>query len=322
MKASVVGTLLEKIERFFMTWRFPSFMLITLLLFWILMMGMAFIPASETAWGAFAEDFKVWCFGYDPATGNMEIMYLVMFTVNPLMLSLVIWFVWLDPLKELVSNLKRVTPYAVSSLLLVFSVAFSFVWMAEPLEETEFEFRPETLRISQHPPSFTLINHRKEEVSLEKYHGKVVILTSIYTSCADTCPMLMDHAIKVMENLSPEEREETVFIAITMDPERDSPEILSRMAGLYNLESYSHAYEMLTGEPERVNRVLDEIGIRRQIDEQSGSISHMNLFLLMDKTGKIAFRFSLGDRQINWMTRAVKKLVSEPYQREVTGIYE
>lgn len=319
MKASVIGFLLERIERFFITWRFPSFMLMTLFLFWVLMIGMAFMPVSDTAWGAFAEDFKIWCFGYDPATGSMEVMYMVMFTVNPIMLSLVIWFVWLDPLKNLVSNLKQVKPYAVVSLLLVTSVAFSFYMMGQKKGTSEFEFKPETLRISQQAPTFTLINHQKEEVSLADFRGKVVVLTSIYTSCADTCPMLMDQAKKMLEGLHPEEKEETVFIAITMDPERDTPERLNRMVRFYNLEAYH--YEMLTGEPELVGRVLDEIGMHRQIDKETGAISHVSLFLLIDKNGEVAFRFSLGERQIEWMTEATKMLVSETPSGEVTGIY-
>jgi len=31
-------------------------------------------PASWGAWGAFSEEFKIWCFSYDPRTGGMEWM--------------------------------------------------------------------------------------------------------------------------------------------------------------------------------------------------------------------------------------------------------
>lgn len=309
MKKSFANSLIERIETFFTTWRFPSFMLITLGIFWVLIMVMAWMPVSDTAWGAFAEDFKVWCFGYDPETGSLKSIYLLMYTVNPLMLSLVILFVWYDPMKKVISTPGIVKGYAASSLLLVLSVGLSFLLMYEVPGEEDFEFQPDVLRISQSPPDFELINEHESPVSLVDYRGSVVLLTSVYASCSDTCPMILDQAKRVLDRLEQKERDDVVLIAITMHPEKDTPDLLRRIAEFYRLEQYkSH---LLTGEPGNVHSVLDKLGVARAANSETGEIDHANLFYLLDRSGKIAYRFTLGERQEDWMLQALRLLVDE-----------
>ncbi|MEX0904921.1 MAG: SCO family protein [Balneolaceae bacterium] len=299
----------EKIENYFITWRFPVFMLVTLFLSWVLIMIMAFVPASETAWGAFAEDFKALCFGYDPATGTLEWIYLFMFTINPFLMAVVILFVWHEPLKKVYRSPVMIKSQASLAVVLVVAVSASFLLMYEVPAGEDFEFRPESLRVSLTPPEFNLINHREEPVTLQDYQGKVIILTSVYASCTDTCPMILDQVKKTIDELSDDEREEVVLMAITMQPEKDSPELLNKVAGYYKLENYNG--HLLTGDVDYVNSILDRLRVSRFKQENSDDISHANLFLVIDREGTIAYRFTLGDLQRDWMTQALKLLVNE-----------
>lgn len=301
--------MLERIETYFSSWRFPSFMLATLLFSWILIMVMAFIPVSDTAWGAFAEDFKVWCFGYDPETGSMQWIYLIMFTVNPLIMSFVIFFVWSEPFREVLTNPLIIKTQASLAMILVVVVSASFLLMYEVPKESEPEFRPDALRISLTPPRFSLTNHREEPVSLGDFEGRVVVVTSIYASCADTCPMILEQVKHILDDLSPEERDDVVLLAITMQPEKDTPDLLSKVARFYKLNRYNA--HLLTGDPEDVNSVLDRLNFSRFKEENSADIDHANLFLVIDRSGSVAYRFTLGERQRDWMTRALKLLVQE-----------
>ncbi len=319
MKPGIADIILRRIDTFFTTWRFPFFMLMTLGLFWVLLMIMAFMPVPDSAWGAFAEDFKVWCFGYDPETGTMKNIYLLMFTVNPLILSLFILFVWYEPLKNLVSTPSIAKGYAATSVILVVSVGLSFLLMYDFPSEEDFVFQPEVLRISQTPPEFELINEHGKTVSLSDYHGKVILLTSIYASCSDTCPMILDQARRVLDNLTASEREEIVLIAVTMHPEKDTPELLSQIARFYNLDRY-HSH-LLTGEPEKVNKVLDYLSVARVANDGTGEIDHANLFFMIDREGKIAYRFTLGERQEQWMFEAAQTLIREEKPAKLTDVY-
>jgi protein SCO1 len=311
--------MLQKIETYFTSWRFPSFMLVTLALSWAAVMFMAFVPVSDSAWGAFAEDFKVWCFGYDPETGSIQWIYVFMFTINPLILALVIMFVWIEPLKEVFASPGIITRHALMAVMLVAAVSASFLLMFEVPGEEEFEFRADALRIALTPPDFTLINQHEETVTLSDFRDRVVVITSVYASCADTCPVILDQARNVLRDLSDEEREEVVLMAITMQPEKDTPDLLRQIARFYRLEDYNA--HLLTGDVDYVNNILDRFNVARYERDGSADMDHANLFIIIDKGGKIAYRFTIGERQKDWMTQALRVLVDERAPERLTETF-
>ena len=72
------------------------------------------------------------------------------------------------------------------------------------------------------------------------------------------------------------------------------------------------AYQFLTGPAKDVNGVLDRLQIARKKDPHSGVIDHANLFIVLDRNGTVAYRFTLGERQERWLGQALKLLVREP----------
>jgi len=310
--------MLGHIEDYFTSWRFPSFMLTTMFFSWVLIMFMAFVPVTDSTWGAFAEDFKVWCFGYDPETGSLQWIYLFMFTINPFILAVVILFVWSEPLREVYSTPTMIAKQASMAFFLVISLSASFLLMYEAPGDEQFEFQPDALRIALTPPEFNLINQNEEQVTLSDFKGSVVILTSVYASCSDTCPMILDQVKQTLDNLTPEERDDVILMAITMQPEKDTPELLSQVARFYRLDQYNA--HLLTGEVAYVNSVLDRMNVSRFEREGSADIDHANLFLVIDRDGSIAYRFTLGERQLDWMTQALRLLVSEEIPERLTEV--
>ncbi|WP_372634521.1 SCO family protein [Fodinibius sp.] len=310
--------MLKRIENYFISWRFPSFMLAALFFSWVLIMIMVFVPVTDTTWGAFAEDFKVWCFGYDPATGSIQWIYPIVFTINPLILSVVILFVWGEPLKKVYSSPAIAKKHASLALVLVASVAGSFLLMYDAPDKEDQAFRPDALRVALTTPEFKLTNHKEEEVSLSDFDNKVVILTSIYASCANTCPMILDQAKQTLDSLTTQERDEVVLIAITMQPEKDTPHLLNQVVDYRKLNQYNT--QLLTGEIDYVNEVLDKLKVSRYEMGDSGDMNHANLFLVIDRKGKIAYRFSLGSVQQEWMTEALRILVKEKEPEQFTEV--
>ena len=67
-------------------------------------------------------------------------------------------------------------------------------------------------------------------MSLHDFRGKAVAIAFIYTSCTDVCPMLTANMASVEEKLGRGIRLEVAFISITVDPERDTPEVLKEYA--------------------------------------------------------------------------------------------
>lgn len=299
----------DRVEQYFTGPRFPSFILFTLLLFWLLMITLAFMPAGESQWGMFVEDFKRWCFGYEPESGNINWMYVITFTIQPMMIALVVWFVWKDPLAEAFKNPRKIRPQAFQSVAVVLLAGLAFPLLYNPPDEPDYQFRAEEMRRSVDPPSFTLINHKEEEIGLDSFEDKVIILTSVYATCGDTCPMILDQARDAIDLLEDHEREQVVLLAITMDPEHDTPELLNRTAGFYRLDEYNG--HLLTGDPEVINPLLDRLSVERRRNEQTGEIEHVNLFHLIDGDGTMAYRFALGENQAEWMAEGMRVLIRE-----------
>ena len=94
---------------------------------------------------------------------------------------------------------------------------------------------------------FALISQDGAPVKLADYRGKVVAVTFIFTLCADTCPVLTPMMSFVQDQLGPDFGEKIHFVSITVDPERDTPEVLKEYAQAFgaNLSGWS----FLTGRP-------------------------------------------------------------------------
>ena len=78
-----------------------------------------------------------------------------------------------------------------------------------------------------------------------------------------------------------------------------------------NHDMQAPLYNLLTGPAPTVEQTLDRMQITRSRDPETGVINHANLFLLIDRNGKLAYRLGIGERQQRWLTTALGVLLSE-----------
>ncbi|NGP88780.1 SCO family protein [Fodinibius halophilus] len=301
---------LANLESFFSSWRFPVFMLSILFFLAILVIVVTLIPVSESTLGTFAGEFKKWCLGYDPATGEIESIYLVMFLVQPTMLSLFIFAFWYKPITEMLKNYpQKAIPYIFPGLLIIILLGSTLPSLYSDGESGELPFPAQDLRTEIEAPDFTLINQDKKQISLSDYRDNVIMITAVYASCSETCPVILDQAREVMQELNrSNERLPLQLMAVTMDPQKDTPKMLKMTAEHYELADPKQ--HLLTGEKQYVDELLDNLNIPRK-RRADGAIDHANIFILIDKDGKVAYRFTLGDRQKKWLIKAVETLIKE-----------
>ena len=60
-----------------------------------------------------------------------------------------------------------------------------------------------------------------------------------------------------------------------------------------------------------MNALLDRLNVARTRDEKSGQIMHSNLFFLLDREGRIAYRLSLSQHEASWLISALRVLLAE-----------
>jgi len=80
-------------------------------------------------------------------------------------------------------------------------------------------------------PDFALVDLDGQLVQLSKLHGRVVLLSFIYTNCSSACPLLTNRMALLQRRLGG--RADVHLLTITVDPDRDGPEAMRRYAARF-----------------------------------------------------------------------------------------
>src|SRR5450631_1563660 len=76
-------------------------------------------------------------------------------------------------------------------------------------------------------PDFRLLDQNARPVKFSTYRGKVVVVSFIFTTCNGTCPATTHRLAKLHAEIArrSELKDEVRFLSISLDPERDTPEL-------------------------------------------------------------------------------------------------
>jgi protein SCO1/2 len=152
---------------------------------------------------------------------------------------------------------------------------------------------------------FTLTDQDGRPFSLHDETGKVVLLFFGYSSCPDMCPTTMSRIASALAPLG-ERRKDVVTLFVSVDPRRDSPEVLKRYVG-----SFSTPLIGLTGAPDAIGRVASEYhATYRIIDTGTPNyvINHTTAIFLIDKKGALRQYFPF-DEKVATLTAAIGELL-------------
>lgn len=296
-------------QRFLITWRFPVFALGVISALLALLIFMMLVPEGNSALGAFAHEFRVWCFDYDPVTGVYSWGAVTASITELLLLAFIIYGVYAEPLREGRQTARRtVLPYIVVGAVLVGGSAGALASGAQPVDSDE-RFPEQALRVAHRFPPIALLDESGEQVSVPQGERVVTVVTAFYAHCPHSCPLIVAEIKRLLNELSPELKARVRVQAITMDPATDG---VAQLAD-YKLRQglTSEPVSFLTGDPSRVNWALDLLDFARSRDQASGVITHANLFLLFDTEGKLAYRLALSADRPRWLNDAVASLLRE-----------
>lgn len=292
--------------------RFPAFTLCLLVFYQVFIALMAFSPPTGGAWGDFVEDFRVRCFQLNPETGWMRMGSVWLMLAEPLPLQALVFLIWRGPLRDLCRTQRRaLLPLSASAMLAVGAIAVSLLGLGRAqAKPAELPFPADRLRSALPMPAFTLLNQDGQPVSHADFQGQVVLVTAVYSTCTKTCPMMLTKIRLVLDQLTPEERKQLAVVAFSLNPETDTRELRARTAQLYGMKS--PRFHFVNGIPAEVNRLLDQLAVTRERDATTGEITHSNLFFLLDREGRIAYRLSLSQKEQSWLLAALRVLLAEP----------
>ncbi|MGH7853301.1 MAG: SCO family protein [Candidatus Binatia bacterium] len=137
-------------------------------------------------------------------------------------------------------------------------------------------------------PDFMLTERNGNSVSLSQLRGKIWIADFIYTTCTDTCPLQTVMMAKLQQEYAG--KPEVQFVSFTVDPERDTPQVLARYADKHQADP--SRWYFLTGQRDRIIRLIQQgfhlavVAAPAEAD-QFGMIPHSPRFVLVDKEARI-----------------------------------
>lgn len=120
--------------------------------------------------------------------------------------------------------------------------------------------------------------------TLADYQGKVLLIFFGYTQCPDVCPTSMAQAAQALELLG-EQAKDVQVIMISVDPARDTPEILNAY-----VQVFDPSFVGLTGSPEQLDKTARSF--KTFYAKEPGptpehyAMNHSAAFYLMDRQGE------------------------------------
>ena len=130
-------------------------------------------------------------------------------------------------------------------------------------------------------PDFTLTDGvTGRAVTLSAQRGQVVALTFLYTTCPDVCPLTASRFRAAQTELQAE-ADRVTFIAVSVDPERDTPEAVRVFSAAHGLVTNWH---YLVGGRAQLAPVWSAYGIGVQAG--STTVTHNDAVYLIDVRGR------------------------------------
>jgi protein SCO1/2 len=190
-------------------------------------------------------------------------------------------------------------------------------------------------------PEFTLQERSGKLVTKGELLGKVWVTDFIFTRCAEECPLVSQRMARLQDAFATSA--DFRLVSITVDPEHDTPEVLSQYAA--NFGADAQRWLFLTGEKTAIYRLVQEgfhVGVVNQPRQSSAplvpfplhhhawqvftpavawahhsighqerqTILHSLRFVLMDRQGQIRGYYDSNDEEaLRRLQRHVKRLL-------------
>jgi protein SCO1/2 len=131
-------------------------------------------------------------------------------------------------------------------------------------------------------PDFKLTDQDGKPFRFAAARGKLILITFIFTTCPDVCPLLTANFAAIQRSLEEKDIKDYLLLSITTDPERDTAAVLKDYAGRFKAD-LKH-WSFLTGTRPELAKVWKGFGINVARNE-SGQVQHTTFTTLVDRQG-------------------------------------
>jgi protein SCO1/2 len=151
------------------------------------------------------------------------------------------------------------------------------------------------------PQDFRLRDQDGRAVSLRDFRGRVVVLTFMFTTCRDTCPLTATQIRGAMDDLGTD----VPALAVSVDPANDTPERARRF--LFKRGLGRDRMRFLLGSRAQLEPVWKAYGIQ----PQGEAFDHSAYVLLIDRRGRQRIGFPVAQLTPEGLAHDIRRLQAE-----------
>ncbi len=136
---------------------------------------------------------------------------------------------------------------------------------------------------------FSLKDVNNDIITQTSFDGPLTAIFFGFTNCPDVCPLTLNNLDMVINKLTKKNKDKFKVFFVSIDPERDSPEIIKEY-----LNSFENKMYGITGDPKKIFLMSQSWGILSEkifTGEGEYLINHSSSIILL-KNGKFISRIS------------------------------
>jgi protein SCO1/2 len=156
------------------------------------------------------------------------------------------------------------------------------------------------------PADFTLSDQDGKTVRLSDYAGRVVILTFLYSTCQDTCPLIAQQIRGALDQLG---RGVVPALAVSVDPTADTQ--LNAQRFLFK-QSVVGRMRFLLGTRAQLEPIWRSFAIQPQSTTATTRSDHSVDTILLDKAGRPTVGYQADELTPEALAHDVRRLEREP----------
>ncbi len=183
-------------------------------------------------------------------------------------------------------TMLRKLAFAALILLAAFSGVLVAKFIVDPPQYTPIaQAGGMTVANPRQIPDYSMVDMNGQPFKLSNIRGRATLIFFGYTFCPDVCPLTLAELKQVKAALGSQASEVT-FLYITVDPERDSPDVLKRYISAFDPDFVS-----ATGEIDTLRRFATEFGAAFEKQKPAGTsagylVAHTSFTYLLDRQGR------------------------------------
>ena len=128
---------------------------------------------------------------------------------------------------------------------------------------------------------FTLRDQSGKAVTLDRYRGRPVVVSFMYSTCQDTCPIMAGQIRDALDSMGSAAKDVPVVL-ISVDPKNDTP---ARARRFLNEQRLTGRAEYLLGTEAQLRPVWTTFAIQPQ-ETATGGYDHSSYVVLVDAQGR------------------------------------